>query len=1110
MLKRPQRFTDPCARKLRLEPLEDRRMLAITVDTLLDVVDMSDGVTSLREAIADASPGETIDFSVTGEIDLTLGQLEVTKPLAINGPGAGLLTIDGQLQSRAFYFTATTGDFALAGVTITRGEVDNLDADDGGGGAIRFDSDGLLTISGTELIANRASGQNRNGGAIYASAGGVTLVDSVVDDNHTTGGHGGGVYVESGDVTLIRSTVTQNRSSGANDKGGGIFSGVGSVTLVDSTVSSNTSGNDGGGIHTSGDLSLTRSSVSGNAANRTIADGGGVFSSFGEVTITDSTISGNSAGENGGGIRTHNGVVTITRSTISGNSSGSLGGGIFTRAALLTIDETTVTQNLSGAGGGIHLDAGADQLLLNNSIVAGNTGTAPDIDRSSAPNAIIAARYSLIGDASGLPIDVLKGEGNLVDINPLLGPLADNGGPTNTHALLAGSPAINTGTPGNPTGALFDQRSGYPWFRVVDGRRDMGSFELTAQASDGTIPVDLVTDEFNNDYSPGDLSLREAIFLANTSGVADTIRFDPAVFSTPQTIALELGGLAITDSVTISGPGQDLLTIHALGSARVLTIDDLDNDNPSSVAISGLTLTGGRTTGSGGGIFSAESLSLDSVTVTGNDATTANSSRGGGVHFNGFIDTHLTITDSTITNNTSAHFGGGLSTSLPDDLRASVTVTRSTIAGNSAAAEGGGVFNRNGRGTSFVVVDSTIHGNIASGDGGGVHTRQNDDDGHALELINSTVSGNFSDGPEGGGGVHVNRGVARIANSTITRNTINLHGNSGSGGGVFGSTAARVIFDHTIVAANDDFSPASAPDVSHDFDAHDVAFTLIGDNTGTNLAEAPLGSPDANGNLIGQPSSSGGAGVIDPMLGLLAHNGGSTQTHALLTGSPAIHAGDPNFDPNDPDGDPQTDDALPFDQRGTPFVRVHDSRIDIGSFELQPAAPVNPGDFNNDLRVDAMDYAVWREHLGESDESSIAFRGDGLDGVDEKDFDLWLRNYGAAYAAPASTPTSNHSQTELLSVTASADSSADDQVFRLLGDTANAPTRTPTPAPPGADPVTPSTARGRLLLLRYRHSDPLETTAATHLDRSEAGADAHSSGHDAAEEAFASAFYPSI
>src|SRR5262249_50348337 len=126
----------------------------------------------------------------------------------------------------------------------------------------------------------------------------------------------------------------------------------------------------------------------------------------------------------------------------------------------------------------------------------------------------------------------------------------------------------------------------------------------------------------------------------------------------------------------------------------------------------------------------------------------------------------------------------------------------------------------------------------------------------------------------------------------------------------------------------------------------------------TNFASATNGGmdPDNSGsnNLMSNPGTfpAGGVIVANPLLGLLASNGGPTQTMALLAGSPAIDAGDPAFNPADPDGNPSTNDAIPYDQRGAGFDRVRDgdgaggARVDIGAFELQSSGPVLPGDYN--------------------------------------------------------------------------------------------------------------------------------------------------------------------
>lgn len=130
-----------------------------------------------------------------------------------------------------------------------------------------------------------------------------------------------------------------------------------------------------------------------------------------------------------------------------------------------------------------------------------------------------------------------------------------------------------------------------------------------------------------------------------------------------------------------------------------------------------------------------------------------------------------------------------------------------------------------------------------------------------------------------------------------------------------------------------------------------INYSLIGHNANTGLTEAQ--TPDASGNLIGSAAE---AGIVDPMLDMLADNGGPTETHALMAGSPAIDAGDPSivFNPAE------------HDQGGAPFARISGGRIDMGAFDSQAiiVPPGLPGDYNQDDFVAAADYVVWRKMLG--------------------------------------------------------------------------------------------------------------------------------------------------
>jgi hypothetical protein len=309
--------------------------------------------------------------------------------------------------------------------------------------------------------------------------------------------YGGGIYA-AGDVTLTQSSVIGNSTVGAFSYGGGIHTRV-NVTLTRSTVSGNSTAGSrawGGGIFSSGAVELTQSTVSGNSTAGEGARGGGIFSN-GAVTLTRSTVSGNStAGISayGGGIRALD-SVTLTQSTVSGNSTAgdfAGGGGIWIYRAV-TLIQSTVTDNhtldATAMGGGVFQSNTLSNhpFSISGSIVAGNTAVGGGDDLVKDPDSTLTINYSLIGVP---PAGGFVGSNNITGLDPLLGPLADNGGPIETHALLAGSPAIDAGDPSivfNP--AEHDQR-GAPFARVSGGRIDIGAFEVQSII----VPPDLLGD----------------------------------------------------------------------------------------------------------------------------------------------------------------------------------------------------------------------------------------------------------------------------------------------------------------------------------------------------------------------------------------------------------------------------------------------------------------------------------------------------------------------------------------------------------------------------------------------------------------------------------------
>jgi CSLREA domain-containing protein len=628
-------------RLLRMEPLEDRRLLAVvTVTTLDDTVDFNDGVTSLREAIfaANLVPGaDTIEFAPAltaggpATILLTQGELKITDSLTISGPGAELLTIDASGNDP----TPDVDD--LLGSRVARIESPF------GSPAIHVSLRGL-TLTGGDV--------HGDGGAVYSRAS-IAMEDCIVRDNAASA-DGGGVAVEFASLRdstslwkaeFVGCDFLDNRSGGS----GGGLAGAGAQVhplLVDrSAFSRNTARFDGGGLFL-WQFSSAVVSASSFSDNRAEGAGGGIAAE--SVLIESSLINGNTAATAGGGILTA-GKTTISSSTVSDNvcleggvSYNFTGGGGIANTGTLEVYNSTIAynsaaiQSISGrvkAGGGIAGGA----ITLDHVIVAGNVRGATRIADDIVGNAEL--RFSLLGADGGVSITDLGGNQigtAAAPIDPQLSGLADHGGPTWTYALLPGSPAINAGdltaVAGEDGVPEFDQR-GEPFGRIVGGRIDIGAFEYQTP-TDLNLLVDTLVDESDGDYSRGDLSLREAIELANASqydGVVDTIRFDPSLTAGgPATILLTHGELKITDSLAIAGPGTELLTIDASGSdptsdmnngdgSRVFNLDDSAN-SLANVSIRGLALTGGDVSPIGGAILSAENLELQGVSIIGNFA----------------------------------------------------------------------------------------------------------------------------------------------------------------------------------------------------------------------------------------------------------------------------------------------------------------------------------------------------------------------------------------------------------------------------------------------------------------------------------------------------------
>jgi hypothetical protein len=470
-----------------------------------------------------AGVGNTI-IDGTGNVGIGCRLVRVWHNTIVNISGVtfqnGLCNIKnyGHLILNSSSFISITSDFEEAGaihndssgtLTITNSTIMNNESGRYGGGMLNA---GILILNNVTISNNRAY----EGGGILNS-GAMTITNSGISNNIarvTAGGiqnHGtatisnttiisnagfsssGGIY-NLGTASLLSVTLTQNNG---HFYGGGIHNGN-ILILSASTVSTNTA-QAGAGISNYGTLTMTAGSVAGNIAQQAYggfmntgilnisqvlicgniaqtASGGGIgtgkdYQQKGIVRLTDVTISNNVAQGTGGGIFNKDGVLIATNTTVSGNSAPTIAG--IDNSGQITLTNVTINNNqviqLSGLAASIYNGYNSTSVVyLKNTIVA-NDGSFPNC-KSDMGIGIISLGNNLNSDNTCN----LTSTGDLTNTNPFLGPLANNGGATLTHALLTGSPAIDKGT--NIGCPPTDQR-GMP--RPLGARCDIGAYEFS-------------------------------------------------------------------------------------------------------------------------------------------------------------------------------------------------------------------------------------------------------------------------------------------------------------------------------------------------------------------------------------------------------------------------------------------------------------------------------------------------------------------------------------------------------------------------------------------------------------------------------------------------------
>ncbi len=849
------------------------------------------GAGSLREAISNNAAmggGSTILFSniVTGTITLTAGELLISNNVTILGPGASVLAVSGNSASRVFHIADSTA--SLSGLTISNGAVKAAFGADATGGGIL--NSGTLTLSNCVVTRNSA----------------------IAGDGAPAGtGYGGGIW-SSGTLTLTGCTMNGNSVSGG---AGGAYNAFQAANGGDAA---------GGGLCNSAGLLI----ANGCTFNNNSARGGlgGYAGGFGGI-------GGNAQG--GGIVNTNGGVLLLTNCTFnmdfcesgagggsSQNDGAARGGALCMISGSSILEHCTVSGNqlLTGsganpypdlAGGGICNSYGA--VTIHNTIAAGNLAFVqePAISSSDVSGSFTSLGFNLVGQPYGssgwISSDYTGTFASPLD--PMLGPLAANGGTTSTMIPKPGSPAIDHGTAG---GAVTDQRGqgrpfdfALPANAVGGDGSDIGAVEV--------YPNWVVTN--TNDSGTG--SLRQAILDASSIN-DDIISFSPGVTGT---ILLTGGELLINKSLWISGPGAGVLAVSGNGASRVFEVTN------GWIIISGLTIRDGTVVGAtftpsgvgGGGVLCNQSALLSLTDCVISNCAAIGSAGVGSIYGNGGIAGNAS--------------GGGIFN------QGGLAVVRCWIVHNQAAGGHGG------QGGSGILPGYGGNGGI--GGGGGIYSASQSN----IVFSSSTISGNTAIfGAAGGGGLGPGtNGTAyggglfsyssasiQAVNCTVASNVVNGAG-TGIYGGIYSSSGGVGLLSCTIVGNNGDGSSGGVGGPA----GHSVTNTIIAWNSAASSPDVAGTFTSGGYNLVGNTSGSTGFGAtadqlnVDPMLGPLQNNGGPTPTMAPIAGSPAIDQGK-SF-------------GLTTDQRGAlrPFDFSSLSNAsggdgsDIGAFELgQPTLSI--------------------------------------------------------------------------------------------------------------------------------------------------------------------------
>ncbi|MBK9092075.1 MAG: hypothetical protein IPM84_04725 [Anaerolineae bacterium] len=802
---------------------------------------------------------------------------------------------------------------AHAGSVVTTCDEPHLLAAMAGGGTVTFSCSGTITLSSTITVATDTtvdgSGQNviisgNHAVRVFTVNPEIALnLNMLTIANGRSVGDGGGIQNDGGLVTISNSTLSSNTAAWS---GGGISNyhpyRHGTVTVSNSTFSGNSADNDGGGIANFGGTVMVSNSIfSGNSA---LGSGGGIVSTS-TLAVSNSTFSGNSASIFGGGIY-NTGEAIVSNSTFSANSAD--GGGGILNAYELTVSNSTFSGNSAAGYGGAIFNF--ETAVLTNSTLSGNSadgggGIFNNVDSSlTLRNTVVANSPSGSNCYAYVSRPIVDGGGNLsfgdntcpgISGDPKLGPLQNNGGPTETMALGAGSAARDAANDATCAAAPVNNLDQRGVTRPQGAHCDIGAYEALGNLGNIVSICD------------------EAHLLAALAG-GGTV-----TFTCSGTITLSSMITAPVAATIIDGSGQNV-TISGNHAVRLFYIPA-----GSSLTLRNLNLVNGQAdSDSGGAIYN-----LGSLVVAGGNFESNSAELYGGAILNygtadvsdtmffrneagvngGAIDStaQLSVHRSRFIENTAGFRGGAVNNYL-----GTITVEESLFGGNRSSGYGGGLVNDGG---NALIRGSRIALNSASDRGGGIKNSG------ILYVFDSTLSDNRS---RGGGGILNEGGTVTVSNSTFSGNSVMEF--SGFGGGILNDGGTMGVINSTFSGNGAYFNCGGG--ISNN-GTLTLKNTIVANSPRGDNCDSVNSITDGGGNLSFGDSTCPGING-DPQLGPLQDNGGPTYTMALGAGSAAIDAA------ND-----ATCAAAPIsglDQRGV--ARPQGAHCDIGAFEVtDPRVP---------------------------------------------------------------------------------------------------------------------------------------------------------------------------